>query len=319
MAQQLTKIGVFYDGNYFLHVSNYYTYDHPRRRRISIAGLHQFIRARVAREEGSPLTRSKIVESHYFRGRVHATEAQQRGSSLYYDRVFDDILMSAGVSTHYSAIRTTNGRRHEKGIDVWFALETFEQAMLRKLDVVVLIASDGDYVPLVRKLNSLGCRVMVMGWEFEFTTDSGNTLSTHTSQDLLEQASYPLDMAGIIDRPDSDAEARLVDQLFLNDKPREAEGGTGRAKEKVELERPTEGAIGETMESEILSLKGGYGFIAYPPSNLFFHHSNIKNVRFEDLLEGDPVEFVLGHSEKGKLIAREVYFLGELEEDGDDA
>jgi hypothetical protein len=42
--ESVVKIGVFYDGNYFLHVSNYYNYFHPKRRRISISGLHNFIK-----------------------------------------------------------------------------------------------------------------------------------------------------------------------------------------------------------------------------------------------------------------------------------
>ncbi len=310
---QLTKIGVFYDGNYFLHVSNYYNYDHPQRRRLSITGLHEFIEARVALEEGISISRSKIVDSHYFRGRLNATEAQQRGSALYYDRVFDDILMSSGVTTHYSPLRSNHGRRHEKGIDVWFALEAFEQTMLRRFDVVVLIASDGDYVPLVRKLNSLGCRVMIVGWDFEFTTDSGSGMVTRTSQDLLAEASYPLSMSHIIDHPASEAEATLVDNLFVSEKKKESIPKEERKKESVAFEEPVNGEIGEVMESQIFSLKGGYGFITYPPNNLFFHHSNVKNVRFEDLLEGDPVEFVLTHSSKGKLVAQDVYFLGELE------
>ncbi|PPK85992.1 cold-shock-like DNA binding protein [Neolewinella xylanilytica] len=309
---QLTKIGVFYDGNYFLHVSNYYNYDHPQRRRLSITGLHEFIEARVAMEEGIARSRSKIVDSHYFRGRLNATEAQQRGSALYYDRVFDDILMSSGVTTHYSPLRSSHGRRHEKGIDVWFALEAFEQTMLRRFDVVVLIASDGDYVPLVRKLNGLGCRVMIVGWDFEFTTDSGSGMITRTSQDLLAEASYPLAMSSIIDHPSSDAEAKLVDKLFVSEKKKETVKEE-RKSEPVAFEEPVTGDIGEVMESQIFSLKGGYGFITYPPNNLFFHHSNVKNVRFEDLLEGDPVEFTLTHSSKGKLVAQEVYFLGELE------
>ncbi|WP_116124836.1 NYN domain-containing protein [Lewinella sp. IMCC34183] len=314
---QLTKIGVFYDGNYFLHVSNYYNYDHPQRRRLSITGLHQFIEARVAQEEGVPLRRSKIVDSHYFRARLNATEAQQRGSALYYDRVFDDILMSSGVTTHYAPLRSTHGRRQEKGIDVWFALETFEQTLLHRFDVVVLIASDGDYVPLVRKLNALGCRVMIVGWDFEFTTDNGSGMVTRTSQDLLREASYPLAMSEIIDHPSSEAEARLVHHLFVSDKKKDAPtpAAENKKSDKVVLEEPVEGEIGEVMESQIFSLKGGYGFITYPPNNLFFHHTNVKNVRFEDLLEGDPVEFVLSHSDKGKLVAQEVYFLGELEGD----
>ena len=319
---QLTKIGVFYDGNYFLHVSNYYNYDHPQRRRLSITGLHQFIEARVARAEGVAPQRSKIVDSHYFRGRLNATEAQQRGSALYYDRVFDDILMSSGVTTHYAPLRSAHGRRHEKGIDVWFALEAYEQTVLHRFDVVVLIASDGDYVPLVRKLNALGSRVMVIGWDFEFTTDSGSGMITRTSQDLLREASYPLAMSDLIDHPANDEEARLVDNLFVNDKKKDSNSNPAPDKKTdpapVALEEPVEGEVGEVMESHIFSLKGGYGFITYPPNNLFFHHSNVKNVRFEDLLEGDPVEFVLTHSDKGKLVAQEVYFLGELEGDEDE-
>ena len=49
--QKLTRIGVFYDGNYFLHVSNYYAYHHERRSRISIAGLHEFVRQHIADED----------------------------------------------------------------------------------------------------------------------------------------------------------------------------------------------------------------------------------------------------------------------------
>ena len=49
--KNFTKIGIFYDGNFFLHVSNYYQYYHPRKSRISISGLHEYIRHRVAAEE----------------------------------------------------------------------------------------------------------------------------------------------------------------------------------------------------------------------------------------------------------------------------
>ena len=57
--QKLTRIGVFYDGNYFLHVSNYYAYHHERRSRLSIAGLHEFVRHKVAEEEGKKRIKAK--------------------------------------------------------------------------------------------------------------------------------------------------------------------------------------------------------------------------------------------------------------------
>lgn len=323
MHNPLTKIGVFYDGNYFLHVSNFYNYDHPRRARLSIAGLHRFIEAHVGYGEDRP-GMAKIVDAHYFRGRLNATEAQQRGSTLYYDRVFDDILTSSSVNTHYSALRTnSSGKRSEKGVDVYFALEAYESAVLRQLDVVVLIASDGDFVPLVRKLQARGCRVVILAWDFEFTTDNGTQMITRTSQDLLDEASHPVMMNHVIDHPRSDLERDLVDDLFVEPK----HGGAGNAKAggkpkgkkeapapTVELEEPTEGRVGERMESEIFSLKNGYGFIKYPPNNLFFHHTTLKNIDFKDLYIDDYVEFTLEHNEKGQLVAVDVVLIEDEEE-----
>ena len=45
---KLTRIGIFYDGNFFSHVSNYYLYHHERRARINITGLHEFIGAFIS-------------------------------------------------------------------------------------------------------------------------------------------------------------------------------------------------------------------------------------------------------------------------------
>lgn len=315
MSDRLTKIGVFYDGNYFLHVSNYYNYDHPRRARLSIAGLHRFIEARMGQDEGRP-GMAKIVDSHYFRGRLNATEAQARGSVLYYDRVFDDILMSSGVTTHYSPLRNNAaGRRGEKGIDVWFALEAYESALLRKLDVVVLIASDGDYVPLVRKLHALGTKVVILAWDFEFTTDNGSEMVTRTSQDLLDEASHPVMMNRIIDEPRTASEKILVDDLFVAQNEKKSgdssKKNSKKAEREVVYEAPTNGAVGDRMESEIFSLKNGYGFIKYPPNNLFFHHTTVDNVDFSELYVDDHVAFTLTHNNKGQLVAVDVKLLEE--------
>ena len=109
-----------------------------------------------------------MVDAHYFRSRLNAQEASQRGSQLYYERVFDDILMSEGVTTHYLPVRNKFGRKEDRGVEVWLAMEALELGIHKMFDVVVLIASDGDYVPLVRKLNTLGIRVIILSWNFEF-------------------------------------------------------------------------------------------------------------------------------------------------------
>ena len=68
------------------------------------------------------------------------------------------------------------------------------------------------------------------------------------------------------------------------------------------------------LSGEVLSLKNGYGFIRYPPNNLFFHHSSVQDMDFHDLLVGDLVEYTLERNEDGQLIATNVRLIEEEEE-----
>jgi len=333
-TSKLTRICVFYDGNYFLHVSNYYAFNHSRNSRISISGLHEF-RHQVAAMENEDVRLCQIVDSHFFRGRIPAQEAQQRGNLLYYERVFDDILMWEGVITHYLPVRNNGGRREEKGIDVWMALEAYEMCLLKKLDVVVLITADGDYVPLVRKLNTLGTRVMVLSWDFEFMDQEGKQIVTRTSQDLLEEVTYPVSMHEVIENRTRKNDP-LVQNLFVNNEARQnrpAQIMPSYVREAFPhqsfLEPPLSSAAApitgqmanfddsnqDRFDSDILSLKNGYGFIKYAPNNLFFHHKDLLNAQFPELQEGDPVEFSIGYNAEGEPVAKNVRWMAYVEEE----
>lgn len=310
MDTKLTRIGVFYDGNYFLHVSNYYTYQHARHARLSVSGLHQFIRQSVATEEATDPRTCHIVDAHYFRGRLSAAEAQ-RANKLFADRQFDDILMKESVVTHYLPIKQKPTGRVEKGIDVWYALECYELAILKKFDVVCLIASDGDYVPLIRKLNTLGIRVMLLSWDFEFTDDAGQPRATRTSQDLLEEVTYPIAMHEVIDNRLRRNDA-LINDLFVKTEPivaplaaRPATALNGQH-EGAEEEDPDSDDQDQVYESVVKFLKSGYGFIAYPPNNLFFHQTDMVNADFNLLREGDAVQFNKVKIDEERTVAKNV-------------
>ncbi len=410
----MIKVGVFYDGNYFFRVSSYYAYGHPRKSRLSISGIHDFIRHQVSNKEDKDKDLCRIVDAHYFRGRLGASEASQRGDTLYWDRVFDDILMSENVTTHYLPVKTIDGQKQEKGIDVLLALEAFELAFYKKFDVLVLIASDGDYVPLIRKLNTLGTRVMVLSWDFEYTDDTGRKFATRTSQDLLEEATYPIIMHDLIDnrihRNDPMINNMFVQSDFRRPQSVRATSSAIPAAIAAQMETPyldideslietapivqpvqpiaqpvqpiiqpvqplhtvaqplhtiaqpivqpvqpivqpvqpivqpvqplhtvvqpvqplytqpqqqpvqpiasvnpphnteprPETAQLTVMTSEIMSLKDGYGFIKYPPNNLFFHYSDVIGLDFNELQIGDVVEFVHGSKEDGRGYATNV-------------
>lgn len=283
---KLKRIGVFYDGSFFSHVSNYYCYDHHRKARINISGLHSFIRDEVAKNEQADARYCRIVDAHYFRARSSAADAQER-DALYRERVFEDVLIREGVTTHF----LPTSSRGEKGIDVWLALEAFELAISKHFNVVVLVAGDGDYVPLVRKLNTLGARTMVMAWDFKVSDPiNGQERETRTSQFLINEVTYTALMDSIIDDR-SRANDPIVNNLFVAPPSQPA------------VVRPSRSTVvsEERQKGAIQAVKDGYGFIT-PDSggdNLFFHWTSMDGGDFNDLEMGEMVEFVLGRNDRG--------------------
>lgn len=215
----LTRVGVFYDGNYFWHVSTFYYQYHERKSRLSVGGLHRFLKYQIAQLEGTSPELCKIVDAHYFRGRLTAPEAARAsGDVLYYERLFDDVLNAEGVTMHHLPLsRAGKGnKKKEKGVDVLFALEAYERALQHEFDVVVLIAADGDYIPLVRKLHALGTRVMILGWDLEHEGEARREpTTTYTSFELLEEATYPIMMNELIDSRAFRSDP-IINGLFVN-------------------------------------------------------------------------------------------------------
>jgi len=297
---KLVRIGVYYDGNYFLHVSNYYNFSHDRRSRISISGLHDFIRQYVAREEDTTPRLTQVVDAHYFRGRLPAQEAKNR-NKLLSERLFEDILMKEGVITHHLPL--TN--RGENSIDVWLALDAYEAAMLKQYDVLVLIACDSDFVPLVRKLNAMGTRVMVLGWEFEYTDEFGNKRVTVTSAQLLDEVSYPVRMHQIINQEDDNGMTQAhIDALFVPREPNAPASEDAADGSSDSSGRNANQAVlisDERHTGRIQNVKEGYGFIENEASsrNLFFYWEDVDG-DFNELRPGMWVEYSLGHNHRGE-------------------
>ncbi|MBK7945303.1 MAG: NYN domain-containing protein [Flavobacteriales bacterium] len=292
------KVGVFYDGSYFNHVSNYYNYVHPHHRRVHIGGLHEFIKHMVAEREDTRPSLCHIIDAHFFRGRFSARDAMEKNNQLYYDRVFDDVLMYNGVQSHYLPVKDLMGRKREKGIDVLMALETYELCMLKRFDVVALIASDGDHVPLVRKLHALGCKTMLLGWDFEFTEqETGELQTTKTSTDLWNEVSYPLPMHDLIEEGLKDDD-EVVRDLFVSRDSRDLE---------PEGDRPAPQLIDETRHrSAVMSLMNGYGFIRFPDNNVFFRHEDLDGLTFEELTIGSELEFQVAINHRGQRQAKNI-------------
>lgn len=308
--KKLTKIGVFYDGSYFSLVSSYYMYHNEIKARISISGLHHFIKNRIALEEERDPRYVSVVEAHYFRGRFSTQQVAER-DGLFKERIWEDVLIKENVTTHYlPMVANFDGSDgfHEKGIDVSLALEAFELAQLKDLDVVVLVCGDSDYLPLVKKLHRMGVRVAVLGWSFTYRNDSGEETGSRASQVLMNEATYPLDMTALIDGMDKLPEQELaaLKDFFV------------RRRSAGSEEELADAAAGEVQASStdsdgwqdgtICNVQDGYGFISPGAGgeNLFFHHTALANGEFADLFKGQEVSFRIGIGSRGTDVAIEV-------------
>ena len=287
------RIGIFYDGYYFYKVSNYYKYEHERKSRISISGLHEYIRHKIAEFTQIDVRRCQIIDAHYFKGR---SSARDLGDKVQSERVFEDILMRENIVTHYLPLRySENQVVHEKGIDVWLALEAYELAIYKHFDILVLVAGDGDYVPLVRKLHTLGTQVMLLCWDFSYHNENGDMVETRTSRQLLDEVFFPVLMHQNIEQ-----EGDVVKDLFVPEKTWNNFLAYPNSVSDNQNEANAEDGPGNEFVSVIFSINpSGFGFIKDEErNNIFFHYSTVANRDFSELRYGMKVKYTVEEDEE---------------------
>ena len=176
------SIGVFIDGGYYAKINEGF----GRTREVNLKGLLSYICKSIAQDNNIERKHLYITECHYYRGRYRASDAKTR-NLLYDERKFEDMLIENDVIFHYKHLRTDpKGGVIEKGVDTWFALDTYEMTLFREFDFVVLISGDADHEMLAKKLKALKTHVVLLTW------DPANTAST--SRFLKEEVCTHIDM-----------------------------------------------------------------------------------------------------------------------------
>lgn len=182
------SIGIFIDGGYYAKINEGLAASGPYK--VNLKGLLQFITEKLATMDGIARRHIFITECHYYRGRYRAQDAKRK-DLLYSEREFEDSLIENDVIFHYKHLRENpQGGVIEKGVDTWFALDTYEMTLFREFDYVVLISGDADHEMLARKLKALKTHVVLLTW------DPANTNST--SRFLSEEVCTHLDMNRLI-------------------------------------------------------------------------------------------------------------------------
>ena len=180
------SIGVFIDGGYYAKINEGFR----GMAEVNLKALLSFIPKKIAELEGIDRKKLYITESHYYRGRYRVSDASDR-NLLYSERKFEDMLIENDVIFHYKHLRENpHGGVIEKGVDTWFALDTYEMTLFRNFDYVVLVSGDADHEMLARKLKALKTHVVLLTW------DPANTGST--SRFLKEEVCTHIDMNRLI-------------------------------------------------------------------------------------------------------------------------
>ncbi len=215
-GRNLVRIGVFYDGSYFQQITNHYRYGHDVGRRIDLGGLHRFLGWCVARIEKVEPRVCRIIEAHYFRGRFALSDLDDKAARdenpdfaeemLRGERLFDQALAANGIRPHYLRVDMSQDRPREKGVDVALSLEAFDTAVHRRLDWVVLVSPDADFVPLLRKLAAIGTSTLLLAWELP-----GKTV---VSKGLIAEATEWVPLHRIVDEGIAGFD---IDAIFLPD------------------------------------------------------------------------------------------------------
>ena len=198
---ELISLGLSIDGGYFCKINDgLYQVGY----RLNLAKLSRYIRECIADRFGLDASQCLITESHFFRGRFRMAEAKKK-NRLEGDRAFEDSLIENDVVFHYKHIaEMENGSIKEKGIDVWFALETYELAVYRDFDFVVLITGDADHEMLARKIKALKKQVVLVTWNMA-EKDS-------TSPALKEEVTMHIDLDEIA-KEDASLLGRICDAI----------------------------------------------------------------------------------------------------------
>lgn len=196
------SIGVFIDGGYFAKINE--GLSRLKMGSVNVKGLLQYIPEVISKIDGIPLRGLYITESHYYRGRYRADDAEER-NLLYSERKFEDSLIENDIIFHYKHLRENpQGGVIEKGVDTWFALDTYELTLFRDFDYVVLISGDADHEMLARKLKALKTHTILLTW------DPANTGST--SRFLKEEVCTHIDI-----RKQTESEQSLLKRLTIRD------------------------------------------------------------------------------------------------------
>lgn len=311
---EITRVALFIDGGYWSAVRSFQRQHANRPGPNSLERLLEYVQAKVSELEGRNGNPCLICETHYFRGYLGTNTLEAQDRLRQQSRLLDELLQ-LGIEPHF--LPMLNGMK-EKGVDVALALEAYAAVAERGVELVFMVASDGDYVPLIRALKRKGGRVVLLVWDFEYDDTLGRHRVSRTSAALAREAwrLVQVDHYRELRADDTDSAEATEAERAQSSQDTEAsldscvEPIDGEEDEGIDItEDLLSGLDGRgTRTGRIESLHDeSFGFIrdhVLPDRTWFFHRNGLNGVAYEDLSVGTEVIFGIGHNHQGPIAER---------------
>lgn len=187
------RVGFFLDGYTLKKVNEYYLKYHKFHSRLDFRELKGWVRDYVMRlfgREGGIVE----LESHYYHPYERSFDVAEPTEENGLDRL-EKQLMLAGFEVHYNA----SADAKKLGPNMQLVEDAYLYAYYRKIDVLVLLSTQGQYSSLPERLKRVGVPMLLLGWNFDY--ERGNTkVFWRTDSCLRELSGYYVAMEEVAEK-----------------------------------------------------------------------------------------------------------------------
>ena len=187
------RVGFFLDGYTLKKVNEYYLRYHRYHSRLDFRALKNWVRdytVRLFGNEGCPIE----IESHYYHPYARFTDVAEAPGDGKMDR-FEKQLVRAGFEFHYNLPEAVA----KMGPNMLLVEDAYLYAYYRKIDVLVLLSTQGQYSTLPERLKREGVPTLLMGWNFMYEKDD-STVYWRTDTCLRELCGYYVAMEQVAEK-----------------------------------------------------------------------------------------------------------------------
>lgn len=207
------RVGFFLDGYTLKKVNEYYLKYHRYHARLDFKALKGWVRdysVRLLGKEACPVE----VEAHYYHPYVRSTDVAEMSLGDGMDR-FEKQLTLAGFEFHYNRPEDVD----KMGPNMQLVEDAYLYAFYHKIDVLVLLSTQGQYSTLPERLKREGVPMLLLGWNFMYEKDNMK-VCWKTDPGLRELSGYYVAMEDVAEKyPPRHGVARNLFMLPYSSRP----------------------------------------------------------------------------------------------------